>query len=95
MADAETDVWRSAKVIPPAISIRTALKVVSKLEAFDSLELVPTSPRLKISKSAPKIIPRIPASESIRLVVNEKQWIAPREQTKLIPSTTRNDVPSV
>jgi len=97
MADAETAVCRSAKQIPPASSMRTALNDVSSVDVLDvfELKLLPTRPRLKISNSAPKTIPRIPASDNIRLVVREKQWIAPNEQIKLIPSTTRNEVPSV
>ena len=73
MAEAETAVCRSAKQIPPAISIRTALSDVSNVEVLDSLKLLPTRPRLKISNSAPKITPRIPASDSNRLLVKEKQ----------------------
>ncbi len=71
MAEADTEVCLNAKVMPPAMSIMTALSAVSKLEVFDSLKLVPTIPKLKISSSAPKTTPLIPASESNRLVVNE------------------------
>lgn len=70
MADAETVVCLRAKQTVPAMSIRMALIEVSRVEVLDSLKL-PTNPRLKISSSAPKTKPLIPASDSMRLVVSE------------------------
>jgi len=71
----------------PAISIRIALSVVSRPSVPDTLRL-PAKPRLKISSRAPKINPLTPASESIRLLASEKQWMAPNEQIRLTPKTT-------
>ena len=56
---------RSAKQITPAARIKMALKLVSKVVVLKSLKL-PTKPRLKISNNAPKIVPRMPDSESSR-----------------------------
>jgi hypothetical protein len=71
----------------PAISIRIALSVVSRPSVPDTFTL-PAKPRLKISSRAPKINPLTPASESIRLLASEKQWMAPNEQIRLTPKTT-------
>jgi hypothetical protein len=57
-------------------------------EADPALPKLLANPRLKISNKAPKIRPLTPASESILLVAREKQCIAPREQIRLITSTT-------
>lgn len=54
----------------PAIRIKTELTVVSRVEVSGSL-MLPNNPRLNMSSSAPKIIPLIPASESIRFVASE------------------------
>lgn len=70
MEDAETAVCLRAKQMMPAMSIRTALKVVSMVVVFDPLKL-PIIPKLKISSSAPKISPLMPASDSMRLVASE------------------------
>jgi hypothetical protein len=51
----------------PAIRTKTALISVSKVDVETGLKL-PTNPRLKISSSAPKISPLIPASDNARLV---------------------------
>lgn len=72
----------------PPISIRIALMVVSSVPVSDPLKL-PAIPKLKISSKAPKTSPLTPASDSIRLVANEKQCMAPREQIRLTPRTTR------
>lgn len=69
-SDVETIVCLRPKQIAPAISIRTALIAVSEVDVLDSLRL-PTSPRLKIRRSAPKIIPLIPASDNARLRASE------------------------
>ena len=71
----------------PAISIRIALSAVSRPSVPDTLTF-PAKPRLKISSKAPKIKPLTPASESIRLLASEKQWMAPNEQIRLTPKTT-------
>jgi len=60
----------SAKHTPPAMSIRTALKAVSKVDV-PAVVKPPTISRLKINRSAPKIMPLIPASDNNRFVVNE------------------------
>ncbi len=73
----------------PAMSIRIALTVVSRVVVLDDSLKLPTSPKLKISRSAPKIIPLTPASDNMRLVASEKQWIAPKEQITVIPRTTK------
>ena len=70
MADAEIAVCLITKHILPAMTIRTALNAVSRLE-FELDLKPPSSPRLKMSNSPPKISPRIPASDSSRLVVRE------------------------
>jgi len=70
MLDAETFVCLSAKHTAPAMSIRTALNAVSRMDVVDSVN-PPTIPKLKISSSAPKIIPLIPASDNSRFVVSE------------------------
>lgn len=54
----------------PATSIRTALRVLSTVVVLDPRKL-PIKPKLKISSSAPKINPLIPASDSMRLVASE------------------------
>jgi hypothetical protein len=54
----------------PAIRIKMELTVVSRVELSGSL-ILPNKPRLNMSSSAPKIIPLIPASESIRFVACE------------------------
>jgi hypothetical protein len=52
--------------------IRPALNEVRSAVEFDTDTLaLLTTPRLKMSNSAPNIIPLIPASESIRFAVNE------------------------
>jgi len=61
---------RRTKQMSPAMRMSTALSVVSKVDAADPLKLS-NSPMLKMSRSAPNIIPLIPALESIRLVVRE------------------------
>ncbi len=76
----------------PAMRIKNALIVLRRVAVLDASLKLPTNPRLKISKSAPKTIPLTPASDNIRLVASEKQWIAPREQMTLIPSTTNSVV---
>ena len=92
IAEADTVVCRSEKQIIPAISISIALIVVRKLfEADPAPPILFANPRLNISNSAPKIRPLTPASESILLVASEKQWIAPREQIRLMASTTIED----
>jgi hypothetical protein len=85
-------VCRRTKQMLPAMSIRMALMTVSGVVVIDDSLRLPTTPRLKISSSAPKIIPLTPASDSMRLVANEKQWIAPKEQIRLMPRTTRKTV---
>jgi len=70
MADVEIAVCLRAKQITPATSIRTALRVLSMVVVPDPRRL-PISPKLKISSSAPKISPLIPASDSMRLAVSE------------------------
>lgn len=70
MPEAETFVCRSAKQTMPAMRIRTELNVVSELVVLEPPK-PPIKPRLKISSRAPKTIPLIPASESMRLVVSE------------------------
>ncbi len=78
----------------PATSIRIALKAVSRVAVPDARPLVPdplalpAKPKLKINSRAPKTNPLTPASESIRLLASEKQWIAPKEQIRLTPKTT-------
>lgn len=54
----------------PATMIKMELTVVSRVEVSGSL-MLPNNPRLNMSSSAPKIIPLIPASESIRFVACE------------------------
>jgi hypothetical protein len=71
----------------PAISIRIALTAVSRVPVSDPLRL-PATPKLKMNNRAPKTNPLTPASESIRLLASEKQWMAPKEQIRLTPKTT-------
>ena len=69
MADAETDVCRMTKLMVPAMRTSTALIAVTR-ELLDVLSS-PISPKLRISNRPPKISPRMPASDSRRLVVSE------------------------
>ena len=60
-------VCRSVKQTIPAMIIRIALNEVRRAVEFDTDTLaLLTTPRLKMSNSAPKMSPLIPASESIR-----------------------------
>lgn len=48
----------------PAIRTNTALSAVSEVVVLDALKL-PTTPRMKISSSPPKIIPLVPVSDNM------------------------------
>ena len=65
----ESAVCLSIKQIPPPMRTRAALTSIRDVVVADGLKL-PTNPKLKISSSAPKIIPLIPASESKRFVAS-------------------------
>lgn len=78
---------RSTKAIAPAMRISSALAVPRLVLSPRS---IPTNPTLKARRIAPKIMPRIPASCSMRLDVKLKHWIAPIEQmTPTIRITAR------
>ena len=94
IGDADTLVCLSAKQIIPAISIRIELITVSVVPdplAPTLTAVAPAMPKLKISNSAPKIIPLIPASDSNRLVASCAQCSAPIEQISSTASTTMKE----
>jgi len=55
------------KQVMPPMRTRTALACASNVVEVTALKFT-TNPKLKISNSAPKIIPLIPASDNIRFV---------------------------
>jgi len=58
---------RTKHMIPPR---RTSTELNSIMKVFVAAEKFPTNPKLKSSRSEPKIIPLTPASGSIRFVAN-------------------------
>ncbi len=94
IGEADTAVCRREKQTIPAINIRIALNAVSRVPVPGARPAVPdpltlpAKPKLKINSRAPKTNPLTPASDSIRLLASEKQWIAPKEQIRLTPNTT-------